>query len=242
MTTPRIAAKQDLTVPPPGIGRAIRVETKCLGARHPHAWHRFRSDAAYQALRYDGEDVPPLSALDVASRGGDIDLSRVIHCGSFSKTLAPGLRIGWICAARGVVRKLVLTKQAADLHTPTINQMVMHHVAERVYDAQVTKIRAAYRDRRDRMLAALERHMPAGVTWTRPQGGMFVWVTLPEGMDGAGLLARAVEDGVAFVPGHAFHADGTGGNSLRLSFSLADGERIDEGIRRLGTLVAGAAA
>ncbi|MDR6293975.1 DNA-binding transcriptional MocR family regulator [Inquilinus ginsengisoli] len=198
-------------------------------------------DAAYQQLRYDGEDVPPLQALDVAAKGGDIDRSRVTHSGSFSKTLAPGLRIGWICAARGVVQKLVLTKQAADLHTPTINQMVMHHAAEHAHAAQVAKIRAAYRDRRDHMLAALLRHMPAGVSWTRPQGGMFIWVTLPEGLDGAELLARAVEQGVAFVPGRAFHADGTGGNSLRLSFSLADAAAIETGIGRLGALIAGAA-
>jgi DNA-binding transcriptional MocR family regulator len=197
-------------------------------------------DSAYQALRYDGADVPPLLALDIAAKG-DIDRSRVIHCGSFSKTLAPGLRIGWICAARSVVQKLVLTKQAADLHTPTINQMVMHHAAEHAYPAQVAKIRAAYRDRRDHMLAALQRHMPAGVSWTRPEGGMFIWVTLPEGLDGAELLARAVDQGVAFVPGRAFHADGSQGNTLRLSFSLANGEAIEQGIGRLGRLVAGAA-
>ncbi|MFE0753999.1 PLP-dependent aminotransferase family protein [Inquilinus sp. NPDC058860] len=196
-------------------------------------------DSAYQALRYDGEDVPPLLALDAAAKGG-IDRSRVIHCGSFSKTLAPGLRIGWICAAREVVQKLVLTKQAADLHTPTINQMVMHHAAEHAYPAQVAKIRATYRDRRDRMLAALQRHMPAGVSWTRPEGGMFIWVTLPEHLDGAGLLARAVELGVAFVPGRAFHADGSHGNTLRLSFSLAGAAAIEEGIGRLGRLIAGA--
>src|SRR5262249_39552162 len=133
------------------------------------------------------------------------------------------------------------TKQAADLHTPTINQMVMHHAAEHAYPSQVAKIRAAYRDRRDGMLAALQRHMPVRVSWTRPEGGMFIWVTLPEGLDGAELLARAVDQGVAFVPGRAFHADGTNGNTLRLSFSLADAEAIEEGIGRLGRLVAGAA-
>lgn len=194
-------------------------------------------DAAYQALRYDGEDIPPLLALDIAARGGDIDKARVLHCGSFSKTLAPGLRIGWICAARGIVQKLVLAKQAADLHTPTINQMVMHHTAVHAYPAQVQKIRATYRDRRDRMLAALDRHMPQGVSWTRPEGGMFVWVTLPESLDGAALLAQAVDQGVAFVPGRAFHADGSHANTLRLAFSLADGAAIEDGIGRLGRLI-----
>ncbi|PRH87863.1 GntR family transcriptional regulator [Labrys okinawensis] len=194
-------------------------------------------DTAYQSLRYDGADVPPILALDIA-REGHIDLTRTISCGSFSKTLAPGLRMGWICAAAGVIRKLVLMKQASDLHSPTINQMVMHHVAEHAFPAQVEKIRGAYRHRRDRMLAALERHMPEGVPWSRPEGGMFVWVTLPDGMDGARLLARAIEAArIAFVPGRAFHADGSGANTLRLSFSLANDAAIDQGIERLGRVI-----
>ncbi|QCI67258.1 PLP-dependent aminotransferase family protein [Phreatobacter stygius] len=195
-------------------------------------------DSAYQALRYDGEAVPSILALDIA-RHGDIEKTRTIYCGSFSKTLAPGLRVGWICAAKPVIAKLVLMKQAADLHSPSINQMAMHHVAENAFAAQVVKIRAAYRHRRDRMLAELERHMPEGVTWSRPEGGMFIWLTLPEGMDGAALLARSIETArVAFVPGRAFHADGSGGNTIRLSFSLAGDEAISAGIGRLGRLIA----
>jgi len=194
-------------------------------------------DAAYQSLRYDGEPVPPILALDIA-RTGHIDAARTIYCGSFSKTLAPGLRVGFIVAAAPVIRKLVLMKQAADLHSSTVNQMAVAHVAARHFDAQVEKIRAAYGRRRDAMLAALARHMPPGVSWTRPEGGMFVWVTLPAGMDGAALLARAIEtEKVAFVPGRAFHADGSGANTLRLSFSSSDEETIAEGIARLGRLV-----
>lgn len=195
-------------------------------------------DAAYQSLRYDGESVPPVLALDIARNGGDIDKTRTLYCGSFSKTLAPGLRVGWVVAADHVIRKLVLVKQASDLHSSTINQMVIGDVASRIFDAQVRKVKNTYSARRDRMLAALARHMPAGVEWTKPEGGMFVWVTLPEGMDGATLLARAIEKyRIAFVPGRAFHADGSGANTLRLSFSCASDEMIDEGMSRLGQLL-----
>ncbi|ASY63537.1 Aromatic-amino-acid aminotransferase [Sinorhizobium sojae CCBAU 05684] len=196
-------------------------------------------DAAYQALRYDGEAVPPILALEIA-RKGDINMTRTIYCGSFSKTLAPGLRVGWVCAADQVIRKLVLLKQAADLHSSTINQMAICTVAERGFDAQVAKIHRVYRHRRDAMLAALEKYMPADVSWTKPEGGMFVWVTLPKGTDGAALLAKSIETAkVAFVPGRAFFADGSGENTLRLSFSCANDEMIDEGIRRLGALIRG---
>ncbi len=195
-------------------------------------------DAAYQHLRYDGEAIPPILALDIENSGG-IDACRTIYCGSFSKTLAPGLRVGYVVAAKPVIRKLVLMKQAADLHSSTINQMVVAEVAERHFSAQITKIRLAYVARRDAMLAALERHMPAGTSWTRPEGGMFIWVTLPEGMDGAALLARSVEtEKVAFVPGQAFFADRSGANTIRLSYSCASEAMIEEGIRRLGRLVA----
>jgi DNA-binding transcriptional MocR family regulator len=195
-------------------------------------------DAAYQHLRYDGEAIQPILALDIGRSGG-IDACRTIYCGSFSKTLAPGLRVGYVVAARPVIRKLVLMKQAADLHSSTINQMVVASVAEKHFPAQIAKIRSAYVARRDAMLNALEKYMPAGVQWTRPEGGMFIWVTLPQGVDGAALLARSVEtERVAFVPGQAFFADRSGMNTIRLSFSCANETMIEEGIRRLGRLVA----
>lgn len=194
-------------------------------------------DAAYQHLRYDGDPIPPILSLDIARSGG-IDASRTIYCGSFSKTLAPGLRVGFVVAAKPVIRKLVLMKQAADLHSSTINQMVVAEVAETHFPAQIAKIRAAYVARRDAMLAALDKYMPEGAEWTRPEGGMFVWVTLPEGMDGAALLARSVEtEKVAFVPGQAFFADRSGVNTIRLSYSCANEAMIEEGIRRLGRLI-----
>ena len=195
-------------------------------------------DAAYQALRFDGDPVPPILALEIA-RKGDIEACRTIYCGSFSKTLAPGLRVGWVCAASPVIGRLVLMKQAADLHSSTLNQMAIAEVAAASFDAHVAGLRKVYKARRDHMLAALAREMPAGVEWTRPEGGMFVWITLPAGMDGADLLARSLEtERVAFVPGRAFFADGSGGNTIRLSFSRADEAAIDEGIKRLGRLIA----
>lgn len=195
-------------------------------------------DSAYEKLRYDGERVPALLALDIARKGG-IENSRVIYCGTFSKSIVPALRIGWIVAAQPVIQKLVIVKQASDLHVPTLNQIVMHEVASTIIEPHAKIILAAYKARRDAMLAALEAHMPKGVTWTRPEGGMFVWVTLPEGMDGAALLERAIHEArVAFVPGNAFFADRGRKNYLRLSFSLSDEASIAEGIRRLGVLIA----
>ena len=194
-------------------------------------------DGAYQALRYDGVPIPPILALEIA-RKGDINQTRTIYCGSFSKTLAPGLRVGWVCASETVISKLVLITQAATLHSSTINQMAIHRVAEHGFEAQVDKIRKVYRQRRDCILAALTRHMPDGISWTKPEGGMFIWVTLPAHMDGAALLARSLETAkVAFVPGRAFHADGTGANHFRISFSCADDAVIEDGIKRLGAFL-----
>ncbi len=197
-------------------------------------------DAAYQSLRYEGEPLAPVLAREI-ERKGDIDACRTLYCGSFSKTLAPGLRVGWVCGASEVISQLVLLKQAADLHSATINQMAIATVAEAQFDAHVEKIKTAYRARRDRMLAALDAHMPAGVSWTKPEGGMFVWLTLPKHLRGDDLLALSLKtERVAFVPGHAFFADGSGGNTLRLSFSRTDAATIDEGIARLGALISAA--
>lgn len=194
-------------------------------------------DAAYAQLRFAGEALPPLLALDIARRG-HIDASRVIYCGTFSKTIAPGLRVGFIVAGRALIRRLVLVKQASDLNSATINQMVMHRLAETCFTPCVAAARGLYRKRAAAMLAALEAHMPAGVTWTRPEGGLFVWVTLPEGMDAAALLQRAIKEAqVAFVPGGAFHFDGKGRNTLRLSYSLPDEATIETGIARLASLL-----
>ncbi|HVW57094.1 MAG TPA: PLP-dependent aminotransferase family protein [Rhizobiaceae bacterium] len=199
-------------------------------------------DSAYQALRYDGEAVPPILAID-CERSGGIDQTRTIYCGTFSKTLSPGLRVGWVCAAKPVISKLVLMKQASDLHSPSINQIAIHRVAEACYEPHTAMLRENYHKRRDWVLEALAKEMPEGVSWTKPEGGMFIWVTLPEGLDGAALLERAVRtERVAFVPGKAFHADGGGANTIRLSFSLANEKAAKEGIARLGRVIRAAMA
>ncbi len=194
-------------------------------------------DAAYQYLRFDGTPVPPVLALEI-ERKGSIENTRTIYCGSFSKTLAPGLRVGYVVANATVIRKLVLMKQAADLHSSSINQIVVHSVASNGFDAQIAKLKATYSHRRNKMLEALEKYMPKSAKWTKPEGGMFIWVTLPDYMNGADLLAAAIEtEKVAFVPGKAFHADGSGTNTLRLAYSCANDEMIEEGIKRLGNLI-----
>ncbi len=194
-------------------------------------------DSAYQALRFEGEALPCLQALDVA-RAGSLDASRVAYLGTFSKTVAPGLRIGWICASRAIIQRLVLVTQASELNVSVINQMVMHRLVRTQHDALIAAARTVYRAKRDAMLAALAAYMPEGVQWTVPEGGLFVWLTLPEAVSGYALLARAVPEAkVAFVPGGAFFHDGSGANTIRLSYSMPGLADITEGIRRLGSLI-----
>lgn len=194
-------------------------------------------DSAYRALRFEGAPLPSLQALDVA-HVGSLEASRVVYLGTFSKTIAPGLRVGWICASRALVRRLVLIKQASDLNLSVINQMVMHDLARGGHEDLIGAARKHYRVKRDAMLAALAAHMPQGIRWTRPEGGLFVWVTLPESVNGADLLKRAVAEAkVAFVPGGAFFADGGGANTIRLSYSLPEPADITEGVRRLASLL-----
>jgi len=193
-------------------------------------------DAAYRALRFSGVASPSLQALDVAT-AGDIERSRVAYLGTFSKTVAPGMRVGWICAPAALIAKLTLLNQASALHVSSINQIAMLKLVERGYEARITDARAHYRRKRDALLDALERHA-RGLAWTIPEGGLFSWLTLPEGLDAAKLLERALaEVRVAFVPGAAFHPDGSGTNTLRLSYSLPTTDRIEEGVWRLSRLL-----
>ena len=152
--------------------------------------------------------------------------------------MCPGLRVGWVCGARDLVGKIVLAKQGGDLHSATLNQMVVHRIASTIFDAHVPTLLEPYRRRRDAMLAALAAHMPAGVEWSKPEGGMFVWVTLPAGLDGAELLERSLlEERIGFVPGGAFSPDGAVRNTIRLNYSLQPEDVITEGVARLGALV-----
>ncbi|MEQ8390433.1 MAG: PLP-dependent aminotransferase family protein [Thalassospira sp.] len=194
-------------------------------------------DAAYSKLSYEGEMLPSLLALDEVN--GDDDAGTVIQLGTFSKTLAPALRIGWITAPRPVIRQLVLMKQAGDLHVSTINQEVALRAATALFPAHLETLQDAYRNKRDTMLTALDETMPEGVSWSQPQGGMFIWLTLPENIDSRALLAEAMEDAhVAFVPGQAFFCDQSGGNTARLSFATESTDRIRDGIARLADLIA----
>jgi len=195
-------------------------------------------DSAYHALRFGGMDIPALQAIDVA-RCGSVDQSRVIYLGTFSKTVAPGLRIGWICASQTIVRRLVLIKQASDLNVSVINQMVMHRLVSDDRHAElIARARAHYRPKRDAMLASLETQMPSSANWTTPEGGFFIWLTLPKGVSGTSLLKRAIDEAkVAFVPGAAFFHDGSGENTIRLSYSLPDTSEITIGVRRLASLL-----
>lgn len=193
-------------------------------------------DTAYHALRFEGATVPSIQALDVA-RVGSLDASRVVYLGTFSKTIAPGLRVGWVCASRALIRRFVLVMQASNLNVSVINQMVMGRLAETRHEALIEAAIKSYRVKRDAMLAALAAYMPKSVRWTAPQGGLFVWATLPESMSGAELLERAVREiKVAFVPGGAFFHDGSGANTIRLSYSLPAPAAITEGVRRLASL------
>ncbi len=200
-------------------------------------------DDPYGQLRFEGEHLPPLLVLDRDNvrRDNGYDLGNVIYLSTFSKTLAPGLRLGWIVAPTEVIAKLVQLKQGADLHTSTFGQMVAYEVARGGFlDEHVHLIRRVYRERRDVMLDALEANFPPemGVSWTHPSGGLFLWLKLPVGMTARQLLEAAIAVDVAFVPGDAFFAEpGAGARFCRLNFSNAGPEMIQEGIRRLGVAV-----
>lgn len=188
-------------------------------------------DNPYREIRFEGTAPPPIYALD--------DEGRTIYLSTFSKTLCPGMRIGWLVAPEEIVAQFVTAKQGMDLCSPSFTQAVVAEMLKRdVLYRRLPQIAATYRQKRDAMLRALQREMPAGVTWTRPQGGLFLWVRLPEAMNTEELLREAVErEKVAFVIGSGFHADGGGKNAMRLNYSYPSVDDIDEGIRRLARLV-----
>jgi 2-aminoadipate transaminase len=187
-------------------------------------------DNPYGLLRYEGEPLPTLFSLD----GGEY----VIYLGTFSKILSPGLRLGWSSAPRPVLEKLNLGKGGVDLCSATISQsFVATYFAERDWRAYVRTQVDLYRRRRDVMLAALAEHFPAEATWTEPAGGLFIWARLPDYIDTTDLLARALRDNVAFVPGRAAYLDGRGGTEMRLNFSGVGDDDIREGIRRIGKVI-----
>ena len=186
-------------------------------------------DNPYGLLRYEGEPLPSLFTLS----GGEF----VIYLGTFSKILSPGVRLGWTVAPRPVLAKMQIGKAAADLCSSAMTQMfVAEYFKTGAWPAYMDQLRALYRGRRDVMLEALDEHFPAGATWTRPQGGLFLWATLPDGVDTTDLLAKALGRNVAFVPGRAAFLDGRGGTSMRLNFSGVDADEIREGVRRIAVV------
>ncbi len=187
-------------------------------------------DNPYGLLRYEGSREPTLRSLD----GGVY----VMYLGTFSKILSPGIRLGWVAAPSPVLEKLNLGKQAADLCTSTLSQlMVQAYFEESPWRAYVDSLTEVYRARRDTMLDALAEFFPAEAQWTRPAGGLFIWVTLPDFIDTTDLLARALRDNVAFVPGEAAYLDGRGRSSMRLNFSGSGEDAVREGVRRIGKVV-----
>jgi len=196
-------------------------------------------DDPYGQLRFDGEDIPAIEVLDSQKHhNGQCYSGNVIYLSTFSKTLAPGIRLAYVIAPPEVIRKLVMAKQGADLHTATFNQMVAYEVSRGGFlDRHIQHIREVYRYRRDVMLDTLAEHMPEGVQWTHPQGGLFLWATLPESMNSIDLFREAVKRKVAFVPGESFYPCGGGHNTMRLNFSNATPEKINEGISRLAEVI-----
>jgi 2-aminoadipate transaminase len=188
-------------------------------------------DNPYGLLGFDGQVYPALRSMETEN---------VVYLGSFSKTFAPGLRVGWALAPHAVREKLVLAAESATLCPPAFTQAVVsRYLAAHDWRGQVKAYRESYRERRDTIIAALEQHLPDGCRWTYPDGGFYVWLTVPEGLDTKAMLPRAVTARVAYVPGTAFYADGFGSRQMRLSFCYPTPERIREGVRRLAAVLAG---
>lgn len=197
-------------------------------------------DDPYGQLRFEGENLPSIDVIDcqMNENDGDSYTGNVIYLSTFSKILAPGLRLAWVIAPKEVIRKLVQAKQGTDLQTATFNQMVAYEVGHGgFFDRHVLKIREVYKYRRDVMLETLEEHMPEGVSWTKPQGGLFLWLTMPQHIGSKEIFPEAVKEKVAFVPGESFYPNGGGFNTMRLNFSNATPEKIQEGIYRLSKVI-----
>lgn len=186
-------------------------------------------DSPYRELRYSGSPVPTIYSLAP---------ERTLHLGSFSKIFAPGFRLGWIFGPQEVLDKIYVCKQALDLCPPVLNQYIAAgFMGSGALDRNLAKSIAYYRDKRDYMLSLLERHMPSGVSWTHPEGGLFLFLTLPESIDTVQLYERALAAGVAYVAGSFFYIDGSRRNTMRLNFSFLDKSRMEEGVRLLASVI-----
>ena len=187
-------------------------------------------DDPYHQLRYSGERVPPIFSLD--------DRDRTIYVGTISKLLAPGLRVGWIVAREEFIDRLQLAKQPVDLCTNVFSQYLTYrYLEEGIVERQIDRIIDLYRTRRNQMLQALKEFLPYGIEWTNPEGGMFIWLTLPETIDAGEMFHEALDKGIAYVPGSIFYGTNPRKNTLRLNFTFVGGEQIREGVKRLGGLL-----
>lgn len=187
-------------------------------------------DNPYGELIYEGEILPSVQSMDKKGQ--------VICLGTFSKTLCPGLRIGWVGAESNILEKFVLVKQSADLHSSSLSQRKIAKYLETYdFDANIAKIRSSYKKRRDIMIRTMEKEFPSTIKFTRPKGGLFTWVELPEGINARDVLVKSLEHRVAFVPGGAFYPNGSMENTMRLNFSTMPEERIVEGIKRLAQVL-----
>lgn len=200
-------------------------------------------DDPYAQLRYSGEPLPPLVVLDQRGLGplsgeGAFEQGNVLYVGSFSKILSPGMRLGWVVGPTPIIAYLTRAKQGVDLHTSLLVQMVVYELCQQgFFPGHIARIREVYHRRRDLMLSLMREHFPAGVSWTVPEGGLFIWVTFPPRIDADALLMEAVEEKVAFVPGRAFYAVEGGRNCGRLNFSNARGDQIEQGVIRLARVL-----
>ncbi len=214
---------------PKGTSLSLERREQLLGLSRPHGVPNLEDDA-YGELRYRGEEIPPIASMD-----GD---GSVIYLSTFSKTISPGVRIGWVVASEEVIAALTVAKQASDLHTSTLMQ---HAVARMLvnfdYPGHLNRLRAIYGARCEAMLNALESYFPPTASWTHPEGGLFIWAELPKGVNGDDLLREALAEQVAFVPGTSFFAHRPQENFIRLNFSNRPPEMIDEGLRRLGRVL-----
>ncbi len=224
---------------PSGVSLSASRRQQAIELAHRHRFVIVEDDP-YRSLRYSGQDIPALVETEAALLGPGWDLEgRIIHLGTFSKVMAPGLRIGWMLAPSAVIRMCVLAKQGADLHSSTLTQYIAEELLRNgTVDNSVPMLQALYRERRDAMIEALSASIGSRGTWTYPDGGLFIWLTLHHETDTPTLLTEALKRHVAFVPGDSFYFDGRGGDSMRLNFSCMPPDKIREGVRRLGELIA----
>ncbi|HMK47343.1 MAG TPA: PLP-dependent aminotransferase family protein [Methanocella sp.] len=212
---------------PTGITYSLKKRREVASLLNEHGT-AFVEDDPYGEIRFMGEDLPPVKKY----------MDGAILLGSFSKIVAPGMRLGWLIASPETMEKIAIAKQATDLHTSIFTQRIVYqYLMTNDVDSHIEKIRTLYRRQRDAMVDAIERHFPDGVQCTRPEGGMFLWVTLPEGISSLDLFDIAIKDKVAFVPGQAFFADSTGQNTMRLNYTNSNVNAIEQGIARLGKAI-----